>query len=103
MEALLKVIDPSQLTPDLDGGAMHYDHATWIELRCVSQVNILGPPTFLPISPTPYSNALTDFREPPKPCDGAAREVHAPRTSFTFFVPACCPHFTTVLLARFQR
>ena len=35
MESLLKVIDPSQLTPDLDGGSLHYDHATWIELRCV--------------------------------------------------------------------
>jgi hypothetical protein len=36
MESLLKVIDPSQLTPDLEGGALQYDHASWIELRCVS-------------------------------------------------------------------
>ena len=35
MDALLKVLDPTQLTPDLDGALM-YDHSMWIELRCVS-------------------------------------------------------------------
>ena len=35
MESLIKVIDPNQLMPDMDGG-LHYDHSTWIELRCVS-------------------------------------------------------------------
>ena len=39
MESLLKVIDPNQLTPDMDGG-LHYDHSTWIELRCVSTFDI---------------------------------------------------------------
>jgi hypothetical protein len=34
MDALLKVLDPAQLTPDLDGG-LQYDHQVWIELRCV--------------------------------------------------------------------
>ena len=33
MDALLKVLDPTQLTPDLDGALM-YDHSVWIELRC---------------------------------------------------------------------
>ena len=37
MDALLKVLDPSQLTPDLDG-ALLYDHSVWIELRCVSKI-----------------------------------------------------------------
>jgi len=35
MDALHKVIDVSQLTQDLEG-SLHYDHAIWIELRCVS-------------------------------------------------------------------
>lgn len=35
LDALHKTIDPSQLTQDLEG-TLHYDHATWIELRCVS-------------------------------------------------------------------
>ena len=35
LEALGKFIDPSQLTADLDG-SLHYDHAVWIEMRCVS-------------------------------------------------------------------
>ena len=35
LDALFKVIDPSQLTLDLEG-SLHYDHAIWIELRCVS-------------------------------------------------------------------
>ena len=35
MDALLKVVDPNQLTPDLEG-TLQYDHATWIDLRCVS-------------------------------------------------------------------
>ena len=34
MDALLKVVDPTQLTPDLEG-TLQYDHTTWIELRCV--------------------------------------------------------------------
>ena len=38
MDALLKVIDPNQLTPDLEG-TLQYDHASWIELRCVSSNN----------------------------------------------------------------
>lgn len=32
LEALAKVIDPSQLTSDLDG-SLQYDHAQWIETR----------------------------------------------------------------------
>lgn len=35
LEALPKVIDSSQLTPDLDG-TLQYDHAQWIDLRLVS-------------------------------------------------------------------
>ena len=35
LEGLSKFIDPSQLTPDLDG-TLSYDHGIWIELRCVS-------------------------------------------------------------------
>jgi hypothetical protein len=35
LDSLLKVIDPSQLTTDLEGG-LHYDHPAWIELRIVS-------------------------------------------------------------------
>ena len=35
MDALQKVVDPNQLTPDLEG-TLQYDHATWIDLRCVS-------------------------------------------------------------------
>ena len=35
MDALIKVVDPNQLTPDLEG-TLQYDHATWIDLRCVS-------------------------------------------------------------------
>lgn len=35
LEALPKVIDSSQLTPDLDG-VLQYDHAQWIDLRLVS-------------------------------------------------------------------
>ena len=35
LEGLGKFIDPSQLTPDLEG-SLSYDHAIWIELRCVS-------------------------------------------------------------------
>ena len=35
LEGLSKFIDPSQLTPDLEGG-LSYDHGIWIELRCVS-------------------------------------------------------------------
>ena len=38
MDALLKVVDPNQLTPDLEG-TLQYDHATWIDLRCVSIYN----------------------------------------------------------------
>ena len=34
-EALLKVLEPTQLTRDLDGSLL-YDHSIWIELRCVS-------------------------------------------------------------------
>ena len=34
-DALLKVLDPSQLTKDLDGTLL-YDNSIWIELRCVS-------------------------------------------------------------------
>lgn len=34
LEALPKVIDSSQLTPDLDG-TLQYDHAQWIDLRLV--------------------------------------------------------------------
>ena len=37
LESLHKVIDPTQLTPDLEGN-LHYDHPVWIELRCVSTV-----------------------------------------------------------------
>ena len=36
LDSLHKVIDPTQLTPDLDG-SLHYDHGLWIELRCVCQ------------------------------------------------------------------
>ena len=32
-EALIKVLDPMQLTTDLDGNLL-YDHSIWIELRC---------------------------------------------------------------------
>ena len=35
LEALPKVIDISQLTPDLEG-TLQYDHAQWIDLRLVS-------------------------------------------------------------------
>ena len=35
LESLMKTVDPSQLTPDLEG-SLQYDHSTWIELRCVS-------------------------------------------------------------------
>ena len=35
LEGLSKFIDPSQLTPDLEGG-LSYEHGIWIELRCVS-------------------------------------------------------------------
>ncbi|XP_018399522.1 PREDICTED: triple functional domain protein isoform X2 [Cyphomyrmex costatus] len=34
LEALVKVIDPSQLTADLDG-SLQYDHAQWIDTRLV--------------------------------------------------------------------
>lgn len=37
LEALPKVIDSSQLTPDLDG-TLQYDHAQWIDLRLVSRL-----------------------------------------------------------------
>lgn len=37
LEALPKVIDSSQLTPDLDG-TLQYDHAQWIDLRLVSKL-----------------------------------------------------------------
>ena len=40
LEGLSKFIDPSQLTPDLEGG-LSYDHGIWIELRCVSTAFIL--------------------------------------------------------------
>ena len=33
MDALNKLVDPNQLTPDLEG-TLQYDHATWIDLRC---------------------------------------------------------------------
>ena len=36
LEGLSKFIDPSQLTPDLEGG-LSYEHGIWIELRCVSK------------------------------------------------------------------
>jgi hypothetical protein len=35
MDALQKLVDPNQLTLDLEG-TLQYDHATWIDLRCVS-------------------------------------------------------------------
>lgn len=35
LEALPKVIDSSQLTPDLEG-TLQYDHPQWIDLRLVS-------------------------------------------------------------------
>ena len=35
LDGLLKIIDPNQLTPDMEG-TLVYDHNTWIELRCVS-------------------------------------------------------------------
>lgn len=35
LEALPKVIDISQLTPDLEG-TLQYDHPQWIDLRLVS-------------------------------------------------------------------
>lgn len=35
LEALPKIIDPSQLTVDMDG-TLQYDHAQWIDLRLVS-------------------------------------------------------------------
>lgn len=35
LEALPKVIDSGQLTPDIDG-TLQYDHAQWIDLRLVS-------------------------------------------------------------------
>lgn len=40
LEALPKVVDSSQLTPDLDG-TLQYDHPQWIDLRLVSicQIN----------------------------------------------------------------
>lgn len=41
LEALPKVIDSSQLTPDLDG-TLQYDHAQWIDLRLVSKFIIFG-------------------------------------------------------------
>ena len=34
VEGLSKFIDPSQLTPDLDG-TLCYDHHIWMELRSV--------------------------------------------------------------------
>jgi hypothetical protein len=34
LEALVKIIDPSQLTADLDG-SLQYDHAQWIDTRLV--------------------------------------------------------------------
>lgn len=34
LEALVKVVDPSQLTADLDG-SLQYDHAQWIDTRLV--------------------------------------------------------------------
>ena len=34
-EGLLKVVDSSQLTPDLDG-TLIYDHEEWIQIRLVS-------------------------------------------------------------------
>ena len=40
MDALIKVVDPNQLTPDLEG-TLQYDHATWIDLRCVSTRKVL--------------------------------------------------------------
>ena len=46
-DALLKVLDPSQLTMDLDGTLL-YDNSIWIELRCVSfqlldyKIEVLG-------------------------------------------------------------
>lgn len=35
LEAVPKLIDTSQLTPDLEG-TLQYDHAQWIDLRMVS-------------------------------------------------------------------
>lgn len=40
LEALPKVIDSSQLTPDLDG-TLQYDHAQWIDLRLVSTLILI--------------------------------------------------------------
>ena len=34
-EALIKVLEPTQLSRDLDGSLL-YEHSIWIELRCVS-------------------------------------------------------------------
>lgn len=68
LEALPKVIDSSQLTPDLEG-TLQYDHAQWIDLRLVSIVihrkskffsyrnslfNIVSNVIVLPILPTPF-------------------------------------------------
>lgn len=57
----MKVIDPSQLTTDLDG-TLQYDHAIWIELRCVSA---FGPPPLTSDSVTEIGSfvlqALEDF------------------------------------------
>ena len=43
LDALLKIIDPTQLTSDMDG-TMLYDHNTWIELRCVSFFSTICAP-----------------------------------------------------------
>ena len=42
-DALLKVLDPSQLTKDLDGTLL-YDNSIWIELRCVSTISVVLKP-----------------------------------------------------------
>ena len=42
-DALLKVLDPSQLTKDLDGTLL-YDNSIWIELRCVSTLSVVLKP-----------------------------------------------------------
>lgn len=35
LEALPKIIEPGQLTSDLEG-TFHYDHSQWIDMRLVS-------------------------------------------------------------------
>lgn len=61
LEALPKVIDSSQLTPDLDG-TLQYDHAQWIDLRLVRKIKYVIKYFFFVFIYFLYNNCDFNFR-----------------------------------------